>query len=193
MAEIENPTANEGSAPLSIGSQLCTECGLCCTGALHDRAVLDEDEIPSASSLGLPICESGRLAFALPCPHLSGTVCSIYADRPRVCSRYKCQLLLDVEAGSLALEAAKATVRAAHSLADRARTLMPPGMGYPEARALVRDDHHPSTHSSEDLSRLKLALTLFSLYLDRNFRKETEGNLLIMEPVALRTSEMKAS
>src|SRR5687768_6111130 len=33
------------------GSELCTQCGLCCTGALHDRAVLDEDELGTAAGL----------------------------------------------------------------------------------------------------------------------------------------------
>jgi uncharacterized protein len=177
----------------SLGSSLCTRCGLCCTGALHDRALLDSDEIAHAEGLGLPVRVADRPVFALPCPKLAGTLCSIYADRPRVCSRYKCQLLLDVEAGAVTLDAALATVAEARVLADLALEAMPEPMGFPEARVLV--DRTPNESASDEtlsrLSRLKLALTIFSLYLDRNFRKEKEGTLLLLEPVELRKPSTK--
>src|SRR5688500_2967630 len=94
MADDPKTSAAPGTAPdSSLGSALCTQCGLCCTGALHKAAVLDPDEIADARALGLPILDREKPGFALPCPRLDGTVCTIYASRPRVCGRYKCQLL----------------------------------------------------------------------------------------------------
>ncbi len=78
------------------GVRLCTSCGLCCAGALHDTAALDEDEQDAARALGLPLAGDD---FALPCPRLAGTRCTVLAERPRVCGRYRCGLLQEVEAG----------------------------------------------------------------------------------------------
>ncbi len=194
MADIPSPAAPITGAE-SLGSSLCTQCGLCCTGALHDRALLDADEVADAERLGLPVRVSDRPVFALPCPKLAGALCSIYADRPRVCSRYKCQLLLNLEAGVITLDAAMATVGEAHSLADRALEAMPDAMSLPEARALLdRKQQEPeSGDASKGLSRMKLALTIFTLYLDRNFRKDKEGTLLLLEPVELRKPRTMAS
>src|SRR5688572_4233724 len=71
-------SATSGTEPdSSLGSALCTQCGLCCTGALHDAAVLDPDEIADARALGLPVLDAEKPKFALPCPRLDGTVCTI--------------------------------------------------------------------------------------------------------------------
>ena len=92
-AESDPTVADE---TLSIGSKLCTKCGLCCTGALHDRAVLEPEEVEFASDLGLYVRAEGRPTFALPCKYLQGCACTIYSKRPKVCARYQCQLLDDV-------------------------------------------------------------------------------------------------
>ena len=49
------------SQSLSKGSQLCTQCGLCCTGALHHFAVLEPDELEFARELGLTLRETKLL------------------------------------------------------------------------------------------------------------------------------------
>ena len=102
------PADAEGNeSPLGVGSRLCTQCGLCCTGALHNYAVLEPAEIPVARSQGLIIRMEERPGFSLPCPRLVNGVCSIYKTRPRVCSGYKCQVLLqNVEAGTTKFEPA---------------------------------------------------------------------------------------
>ena len=85
---------------MSVGSQLCTQCGLCCTGALHDTASAEPEEVEALRNHGMQVITGEKLGFSLPCPQLKGTSCGIYKDRPHVCSRYRCQLLRDVEGGN---------------------------------------------------------------------------------------------
>src|ERR1043165_4767905 len=134
---VPNPDADDPS--LGIGSTLCTQCGLCCTGALHNYAVLEPEETEFARSLGLTLRKEGRPGFSLPCPRLAGCKCSIYKDRPKVCGRYKCQLLESVEAGLTDLGSALAKIRSAQGLVEEVNSVMPIGMTLPEARELVRD------------------------------------------------------
>ena len=173
-------------ADVSLGSSLCTKCGLCCTGALHNFAVLDPDEIDYARSIGLTLRTEGRPGFSLPCPKRSGSCCSIYIDRPKVCSRYKCALLKRLDAGSVGFDAAATTVAEARRLFDNVHSLLPEGMTIPVARAMY--EAPPTTSFDADVRasemRLRLAITALSLFLDRHFRKSSEQNLLAFEAIA---------
>lgn len=144
-------------------STLCTNCGLCCMGALHFDALLYPDEVDSARAQGLEIADGDRPAFALPCPKLVGTSCSIFASRPRVCGGYKCQLLLDLEGGATTLDNALATVGAARDLFEQAHTSGP-----------------PSGESDLAANRLRLNRTALALYLDKNFMNSTDRKILEM-------------
>ena len=169
--------------PLPDGVRLCTSCGLCCTGALHDTAVLDEDEQLSAAALGLPVLEPpDRPAFALPCPQLQGTRCGIYLDRPRVCGRYKCNVLLGVEEGRTALPDALAMVHVARSLFGKVAAELGSGHTLPAARQQLFGAETPLPPT------LRLYLLALTDYLDRHFRKPSEGRLLKSERVANTTS-----
>ena len=175
---------------LSVGSGLCTKCGLCCTGALHHYAVLDADEIAPARGLGLALRTSGKPGFRLPCPKLQNSVCTIYPDRPRVCGRYKCQLLDDVEAGSTSLGIALEKVRVAKQLVKNAEELVPDGLTLPEARMLALE---PADHHSEprDITMPgRLAIAALCLYLDKHFMNSREGRLLSVVSVAKSAGEM---
>jgi hypothetical protein len=51
-------------------------------GAIHGRAVLTEEEVGPARAIGLPVIEGSEdRVFALPCPKLSGTICTIFGER----------------------------------------------------------------------------------------------------------------
>ncbi|MFL6830545.1 MAG: YkgJ family cysteine cluster protein [Sphingomicrobium sp.] len=162
------------------GTELCTSCGLCCTGALHDTAKLDPDEVPAAQAMGLPVAPTGKPCFSLPCPKLQGTLCGIYGERPRVCGRYRCGLLQRLEAGETAFIDAQSKVAAAYGLIGRLREFMAPGMSLPEARAMALKDAEGLRPSDMPL---RLAATAMVLYIDRNFRNEREGRLVRLEPV----------
>ena len=168
--------------PVPDGVLLCTSCGLCCTGALHDTAALDEDEEQAALAAGLPVVRGAeRLDFALPCPRLEGTRCGIYPDRPRVCARYKCNLLLEVESGALPLATALGRVRTAGTLLANVATSLPAGAALPEIRAHLL----PRTgEPRRDHPALRLHLTALTAFLDRHFRKPSEGRLLDIRAIA---------
>ena len=179
-------TSSADPVGASIGSALCTECGLCCTGALHKYAVLDADEIDFARSIGMTLRTEGKPGFALPCPKLSDTCCSIYGDRPKVCRRFKCALLKRVDDRSIEFDAAAAFVAEARRLFDHVRAHLPDGMTIAMARAI--NEASPTSHSDaigrSSAMRLRLAIMALSLFLDQHFRKPGEGNLLSLETIA---------
>ena len=157
--------------PQSPGSSLCTSCGLCCTGALHQAAVLDEDEVAHARAIGLPVLNRAKLSFAMPCPKLEGACCTIYGNRPRVCSRYRCDLLQRLEDGRVLLEDALRIVQTAKPLIARLRELTPAGVTLPEIRAAAASD-------DDDMQpELRLAATAVAVYMDKHFRNAREGKL----------------
>lgn len=186
VSDASAPAAGEGQEGLGVGSSLCTRCGLCCMGVIHNNAVLDEDEIASATALGLSVKHEGRPLFALPCPRLAGTLCSVYSQRPRVCGRYRCRLLRKVEAAEMTPNAALGHVEHAKSMAAQVREAMPPGMTLTDARTLLRDDlPKPASFAGmtdSGVLKLKLLVTALHLYLDRHIRHEDENRVLDMLP-----------
>ena len=180
MSSIADPVDD------ALASSLCTQCGLCCTGALHNFAVLEPEEIDFVRAIGMTLRTNGRPGFALPCPKLSGSCCSIYLDRPKVCSRFQCALLERLNAGSIEVQAATAIVAEARQLFGGVLTQSPDGMTIPMARAmneaLPTTDIDADRRSSE--MRLRLAITALSLFLDQHFRKSSEGPLLSLETIA---------
>lgn len=162
----------------ALGSALCTQCGLCCTGALHKAAVLERDEIEPARALGLPVIDREKPVFSLPCPRLDGAVCTIYEHRPSVCSRYKCQLLQDLEGGAIELDDALGKVACAKVLRGKAESVMPSEMTLPEARDMAQATLAASVGDHDaraELMPFALQITAFNLYLDQNFRNSRDG------------------
>lgn len=169
MPVTADPSIRESASvgqPDSLESTLCTQCGLCCTGALHDSAVLDPAEVPAARALGLPVVDGEKPCFSQPCPKLVGGLCVVYESRPSVCRRYKCQLFLDVEAGATGVDDALATVRTAKELLAQADEVMPEGMTYPEARALAKKPVTADMPAGTVDAPLRLRITAASYYLN---------------------------
>ena len=105
-----------------LGSSLCTSCGLCCAGALFTRATLRLEEVEWARTkrrLTIIQRDDGP-SFTLPCHLLRDRKCSVYSERPDVCSAFKCKLLLAVESGETPIDAALAKVRRLDELFTRA-------------------------------------------------------------------------
>ena len=178
--ELKQRQAAAAEAAPSVGSQLCTQCGLCCTGALHKYAVLEPDELEFARALGLTLRTDGRPGFALPCKYLGGCACTIYTSRPKVCARYQCQLLEDVQQERTTLPVAVEHVRVARQLYEDVRALLPPGMTLPQARERAVA---PLEDGGTEELRLRLAVTALTVYLDRHFRHSKEGKMLTMTAV----------
>ncbi len=176
----ENPLPNS-----ALGSSLCTQCGLCCTGALHNFAVLEPEEVDFAAGLGLTLRTEGRPGFALPCPYLKNCACTIYASRPKVCAHYKCGLLEELEADSITLDAALAKVHTAKALVSEAASVMQNGMTLPIARARALEAPSAEFIGAERTMemRLRLAITALSLYLDKHFKNPREAKSLSLQLV----------
>ena len=133
-------------------------------------------------------CE--KPCFSLPCPHLNGTSCGIYNNRPHVCSRYRCQLLRDVEAGTAQPADALLKVREARRLYEAVMQLLPPGMSLPKARALPRNPRHPPEAIPENrYSVLVLQVMALMRYIDQHFRHSDEGPLLREEVLTMDGSD----
>lgn len=158
---------------MSDESALCTACGLCCTGALHDYAQLQEDEVGPAEAIGLPVDRaSTKPRFLMPCPKLDGSFCTIYGARPRVCSGYACRLLEEVRGGR-PLHSALPVVAEARRLGEELRAALPPGLSLPAIRRSLFAPDRPAP--------IQLRAIAFTHYLDRHFRNGKEGTMLKSE------------
>lgn len=71
-------------------SNLCQQCGLCCTGVLFEYVSFGEHELQSVELGSYKMKESGKQSLPHPCQFLDGTSCGIYVDRPSRCRSYAC-------------------------------------------------------------------------------------------------------
>lgn len=112
MHTMPMPASQTASAPLnstaSDTSKLCLDCGLCCLGAFFSKVGITEEELQQAPVLSNG--QKGQTHFPEPCTQFKEGCCSIYEDRPQICSNYRCQLYKDVQVGQVPLGAAQATV-----------------------------------------------------------------------------------
>ena len=182
MSDPQSPSPLVEDAPdCAQASHLCTQCGLCCNGAIHNAAVLGEDEVEAAASVGLPVLARQKgPAFALPCPALDDAKCTIFGRRPRVCSRYACQLLVDYQDRQITFEQASLHVRYARGLLANVLKVLPPKMSVTDARLLVGSSE---LSTAKDLYELRLLMTALELYLDKHFRKPKEGKAVLMKEI----------
>jgi hypothetical protein len=160
-------------------SQICVQCGFCCSGLLYDHARLDDDEIDFARGIGLePVQVEGRnpgqKRFAFPCPHLSGSACSIYdRRRPHICSRFFCELATRFNEGDISQAEALDKVHEAQGLMKRIEPLLLPGENWAAARGRWFSNRR-KTPPNREAAEFQLLMTALNLFLDQNFRKERQ-------------------
>ncbi len=139
------PPAPTKTAPNA--SDLCTQCGLCCDGTLFARARAFPDDLPGLAEHGLTVLDQGegeKPGFAQPCPRLEGTCCTIYTERPTVCRRFRCALLMRLDSGKIDVTAALTTVAKARALVAAVE---------PEARPMAgRFEQRRSTSGWRDIA-----------------------------------------
>ncbi|HVG58525.1 MAG TPA: YkgJ family cysteine cluster protein [Hyalangium sp.] len=158
------------SLPLST---LCQRCGLCCDGNLFSSLPLWPSEVESMQRLSLPVVDrpDGTPGLEQRCAALDGRCCTVYAERPEACRRYRCNLLTAVSEGEVTVEEALAVVDEAHARINGVEAVLPPAQaGFPRAvlqRARKEDLPEnggplpPQTHEIWDRAEI---------YLDRHFR-----------------------
>ena len=107
-------------APEKIGrirdeaAQLCTNCGMCCTGAIFSHGRISpvefrdlDDDRPLYS---LDDNKQAPLKINFPCACNVDSTCTVYLRRRSVCSDYRCELLKSLITGSISLsDATKVT------------------------------------------------------------------------------------
>tara|TARA_R110000850_G_scaffold144193_2_gene266298 strand:+ start:389 stop:892 length:504 start_codon:yes stop_codon:yes gene_type:complete len=86
-------------------SNICLSCGLCCDGTLIGFVELDNEELPAVKKLMDIEDENGNGFFLQPCSNYCDG-CTIYANRPKQCVKFKCELLTSVEEKELAFNLA---------------------------------------------------------------------------------------
>lgn len=149
-------------------STLCQRCALCCDGALFTSVPLAAADVAAVRRRGLVVVErdDGAAAVSQPCAALRERRCTIYADRPRACSDYRCMLHAALEADEVGLDEALAVVDEAHAQLDALAAAVPgDGPVLVRARLAARDGNlSPETHAS---------LTRASELLERRFRGHT--------------------
>jgi Fe-S-cluster containining protein len=121
------------SLPLST---LCQRCGLCCDGNLFSSLPLRRSEVESMQRLSLPVVDraDGTPGLEQRCAALDGRCCTVYAERPEACRRYRCYLLTALSEGEVTLEEALAVVDEAHARINAVEAVLPPARtGFPRA------------------------------------------------------------
>jgi Fe-S-cluster containining protein len=161
-------------------SDLCTACGLCCAGAVFDFGPLAPEEVEHARRDGMEVLDAGgEFGFALPCPALSGAVCTVYATRPHTCRSYRCELLRAAETGKVDAAEALATIASAREAAAQVIAQLPPGETITDARRRRR-----KAAGSGNLAMmsappgLMIALGMLDVVLDAHFRKPSQRQIM---------------
>ena len=161
-------------------TDLCTRCGLCCSGALFDFGPLTGEEIDQARADGLAVLEAeGEFGFALPCPALDGACCTTYATRPGTCRAYRCKLLRALEAEDLTVAEAMSHVEEARAMMAALTLQLPPGMTVTDLRRMRR--RATAANDAAPLMappHLMIALGMLDLVLDQHFRKASERQIM---------------
>ena len=111
---------------MSAVSELCPQCGLCCNGVLFGDVELQRgDDAKRLASLGIELFPKGRKrAFSQPCACFDGSLCTIYADRPKRCRTFECRQVKLVDDGKLTVAAALRNIREARRRADEVLRLV---------------------------------------------------------------------
>jgi uncharacterized protein len=158
------------SLPLST---LCQGCGLCCDGNLFSSLPLRRSEVAAMQRLSLPVVDraDGTPGLEQRCTALDGRCCTVYAERPEACRRYRCYLFTALSEGELTLEEARAVVDEAHARINAVEAVLPPARaGFPRAvLQRARKDDLPENggplppQAQEIWDRAEA-------YLDRHFR-----------------------
>ena len=174
-----------GEAPasrMSVESNLCTECGLCCDGVLFaDVELRRGDKQQSLRSEGislLPATKSKRVRLAQPCAALCNLRCQVYENRPSMCRGFECSLLIRVKRGELEFAKALKQIRSARRRHARLEILLEKLGNHSSKRPLaVRfrscmralENRQPTRAEASLMVDLTAEMHRFNLALQREF------------------------
>lgn len=155
----------------------CLDCGMCCDGTLYSFVHLKGSERLKADKLGTTRKEiDGKPVFLEPCPALSGTACTIYADRFHTCRTYRCATLKALDEGGIDHGEAMRRIHVARTAEAQVRTLLAPGETLQSAREAWANE--PDTQrATPEGARIHLMMTALEMLLSRYFRQSGEQRL----------------
>ncbi len=105
-------------------SDLCIKCGACCDGTAFGQVPLEETDLAGVS-LDMNLLEAeGKRILRQPCPAHVNNSCTIYADRPAICSDYECKLLKEFMNGEVNPDDAHEAIDKLKSLKREIETLL---------------------------------------------------------------------
>ena len=161
------------------GTPLCIDCGLCCNGVLYGHVDVPNDEVDELVALGFAIHrDTERPTFQQPCPMLRGTLCSVYADRPSTCRKYRCALLTRYQNEELSLEESISIVAKAKELVREVNEGLPANATLRTLRnersANFAGIESVAENDRAQFTRRHLRLAMLERFLDRYFRKESD-------------------
>ena len=114
------------TGPMNKANQLCMACGMCCDGTMFKTATVEAEENQQVISTGLIVNEKlGKFSFDQPCKFYCNNQCSIYIQRPPVCTNFRCQLLKKLNKDEISLEVALEKVTMVRALQKGLAELMP--------------------------------------------------------------------
>lgn len=162
---------------------ICTECGLCCAGAVFDYGALGAEEFEPARANGLDAVEAdGAYGFHLPCPQLHGACCKVYDQRPQTCRDYRCQTLRALEAGDITRSEAIERIQRAQTAMVELWQHLPEGTSVVDARRWRREGAQSGGMPSPQASPLVMvALGMLDLVLDKHFRRVDQRQVMPRE------------
>lgn len=113
-------------------SSVCLSCGICCSGALFNNAVLKhgEDKL-LGNDASIFTDDEGTTRLRLGCPRFSEVEgCTIYSQkRPSICGEFECTLLAGVKLGKMSVEEGVSIAGELHemmgALQQKCKELMP--------------------------------------------------------------------
>lgn len=170
------------SPPTDVGppERICTDCAMCCNGALFDWVRVPADELARLPAASFAARGDARgSGFAQPCPMLDGNLCSAYAVRPACCRKFECNLLRQHKAGAVSRNEALATIASARQLLADVRALLGAGESLPDARArwtrwFAAKARGEALAQSPEEAAFVVRMTLLNRFLDRHFRKDSK-------------------
>jgi hypothetical protein len=167
-------------------SEICVQCGMCCSGVLFDYARLEESEVDFARSISLTVEADSeepdaRKKFTLPCPHLCGSACSIYTKpRPQICSRFFCELAKSLDRGEVSQAESLAVIAEAKRMMSLIEPLLKPGENWPMARSRWHAARNKPPQDGTE-AQFQVLMTALNLLFDRHFLKESKRRFALSE------------
>ncbi|MDY7228027.1 YkgJ family cysteine cluster protein [Hyalangium rubrum] len=154
-------------------STLCQRCGLCCDGNLFASVPLRKAEVATMQRLSLSVMETpeGTPSLVQRCTALDGRCCTVYAERPEACRRYRCYLLMAMAEGEVSLDEALAVVDGAHARIQAVEALLAPSSEEAPQAVLQRARRDDLPENGGPLPpEARTAWEQANAYLDRHFR-----------------------